>query len=511
MASSSKSAIPVMIQGTHSDAGKSLIATALCRIYAEDGHRTAPFKSQNMSLNSYVTVDGKEIGRAQGVQAEAAGIVATTDMNPILIKPEGDQQSQIVVHGRPYCTMQAGEYRSNFYEQGKQIVAQSYERLARTYERIVIEGAGSPAEINLNDRELVNMHVARMADAPVILVSDIDRGGVFASLVGTLQLLNPHDRKRIIGVIINKFRGDIKLLQPGLDWFETYTGVAVLGVMPYLTHLNIEAEDSLSLRHADRYAQSASDKLIDIAVIAVSKMSNFTDLDPFTIEQDCRVRFVLSAETLGNPDLIILPGSKNVIEDMLALHENGLADAIVKRWEQGISVVGICGGYQMLGQKIEDPYGVESTHGEADGLGILPVHTVLERQKRTVRTKGMVEWEGVPIHLEGYEIHMGRTNVHGEPFMSIECDEGTRQDGCRLGNDVFGTYLHGIFHHDLFRTVFLNRIRMKKGLPIVRPNAAPSFHILRNNSIQQLADAARANLDLDKIETLLQRFINRRS
>lgn len=272
-------AVPVMIQGTHSDAGKSAIVTALCRIFVQDGFKTAPFKSQNMALNSYITVDGKEIGRAQGVQAEAARIVATTDMNPILIKPNGNVESQIVVHGRPYMNMKAGEYREEFFQQGLQVIREAYDRLSKSYERIVIEGAGSPAEINLNDRELVNMRVARIANAPVILVGDIDKGGVFASLVGTLQLLEPEDRKRVIGVIINKFRGDVALLQPGLTWFEEYTGVPVLGVVPYIENLLIEAEDSLVL-HTYTSKQDES-KEMDIAVIRHPMISNFTDLDPF--------------------------------------------------------------------------------------------------------------------------------------------------------------------------------------------------------------------------------------
>lgn len=509
MASNIKRAIPIMIQGTHSDAGKSLIATALCRIYAEEGFRTAPFKSQNMSLNSYVTIDGKEIGRAQGVQAEAAGIIATTDMNPILIKPSGESQSQIVVHGKPMRTMQAGEYRSHFYEVGKRIIKDSYTRLSHAYDRIVIEGAGSPAEINLNDRELVNMHVAQMAQSPVILVSDIDRGGVFASLVGTLELLNSHDRSRVIGVIINKFRGDLELLKPGLTWFEQYTEVPVLGVMPYLEQLNIEAEDSLALSQYVHPSHPRSDKPIDIAVIALSRISNFTDIDPLTIEQDCSVRLVQSVEELQTPDVIILPGSKNVIEDVLAIQANGLAQAIVHHAEQGVAIVGICGGYQMLGKTIDDPHGVESSVPSVDGLGLLPVRTTLQEEKLTIRSKGIAVWDDVQCELKGYEIHMGRTDIAVEPFMMLQSEEGEHAEGCRSGETIFGTYLHGLFHNDEFRTVFLNRIRRQKGLALVPHDAATDYSELRDADFQRLAKTMREHVDLEKMETLIERYKER--
>ncbi|MEH7479736.1 cobyric acid synthase, partial [Neobacillus drentensis] len=302
-------ALPLMFQGTNSDVGKSVVVTAFCRIFAQDGYKTVPFKSQNMALNSYITVDGKEIGRAQGVQAEAAGIQATTDMNPILLKPNRDNQSQIVVHGKPYKNMEAGRYRREFFQTGLTLIQQSLSALSQNYERIVIEGAGSPAEINLNDREMVNMRIAKMADAPVILIGDIEKGGVFASLVGTLQLMEPADHDRVIGVIINKFRGDIRLLESGLTWFEEYSGKPVLGVIPYLENLNIDAEDSVIL---NQYTSTQNtEKELDIAVIQYPKISNFTDVDPFFAEPDCHVRFITRADQLHDPDLVILPGSKN--------------------------------------------------------------------------------------------------------------------------------------------------------------------------------------------------------
>lgn len=323
-------ALPIMFQGTNSDVGKSVVVTAFCRIFAQDGYVTAPFKSQNMALNSYITIDGKEIGRAQGVQAEAAGITATTDMNPILIKPNRDHESQIVVHGKPYKNMEAGAYRQEFFQTGIRLIQESLSVLFENYERLVIEGAGSPAEINLNDRELVNMRVARMANAPVILIGDIEKGGVFASLVGTLQLLEPEDRDRVIGVIINKFRGDLQLLEPGLTWFEEYTGKKVLGVIPYMENLNIDAEDSVILQ---QYTSAPnSEKELDIAVIRYPRISNFTDVDPFFFEPDCHVRFITGPEQLGQPDLVILPGSKNTIDDLYFLKNSGLAQKIIEMY-----------------------------------------------------------------------------------------------------------------------------------------------------------------------------------
>lgn len=415
-----RKALPLMIQGTHSDAGKSVIATAFCRIFKQDGYLTAPFKSQNMSLNSYITIDGKEIGRAQGVQAEAAGIVATTDMNPILIKPTREYESQIVVNGKPLQNMKAGEYRADFFETGLSIIQTALSNLFNNYDRIVIEGAGSPAEVNLNDRELVNMRIARLANAPVIIVGDIDKGGVFASLVGTLQLLSEEDRSRIIGVIINKFRGDISLLEPGLTWFEEYTGKPVLGVIPYINDLNIDAEDSLIL---EQYTHKENaEKEIDIAVIQYPKISNFTDIDPFSIEPDCHVRFVTKAEQLKQPDLIILPGSKNTIDDLLFLKETGLIEKILSLSKNSkVFIVGICGGYQMLGHSISDPDRIESTTSFETGLNLLPIQTTMMREKKTTLSTGILHFNGTTLPVEGYEIHMGdsRAQETYSPFISI--------------------------------------------------------------------------------------------
>jgi adenosylcobyric acid synthase len=496
-----KKAIPLMIQGTHSDAGKSALVTALCRIFVQDGYKTAPFKSQNMALNSYITVDGKEIGRAQGVQAEAAGIIATTDMNPILIKPSGEYQSQIVVHGKPYRNMKAGEYREDFFQQGLQLIRESYDQLSSSYERIVIEGAGSPAEINLNDRELVNMRVAQIADAPVILVGDIEKGGVFASLVGTLQLLEPEDRKRVIGVIINKFRGDVSLLQPGLTWFEEYTGVPILGVVPYINNLLIDAEDSVVL---DQYtSKKNASKELDIAVIRLPMISNFTDIDPFFEELDCHVRFVKTVEELGNPDLLILPGSKNTIEDMLFLNHSGLANRILDLVEKDTMIFGICGGYQMLGNSIWDMYGVESTHQKVEGLGLFPMRTTMTQNKTTVHSEGVAVFGEDQIPVTGYEIHMGESQFEEECPHFIQLED--RAEGSITSNSkIIGTYLHGIFHNDFFREVILNEIRQKKGLAPIHNRA--SYAQKREDGFDHLAKIVRENIQLDRIYEMMNAF-----
>ncbi len=491
-------AVPLMIQGTHSDAGKSAIVTALCRIFSQDGYKTAPYKSQNMALNSYITVDGKEIGRAQGVQAEAASIVATTDMNPILIKPTGEYESQIVVHGKPYKNMKAGVYRKSFYDQGKQLIEESYERLSHQFDRIVIEGAGSPAEINLNDRELVNMSVARITNAPVILVGDIEKGGVFASLVGTLQLLEPEDRRRVVGVIINKFRGDVSLLQPGLTWFEEYTGVQVIGVVPYIDNLMIEAEDSVVL---GRYTSSTdASKEIDIAVLRYPLISNFTDVDPFFEESDCHVRFVKNAEELGEPDLLILPGSKNTIKDVTFLHNSGLANRILELSQKDTVLFGICGGYQMMGSVIEDPHAVESQVHRADGLDLIPLQTTITKEKTTVLSEGTVAFKNVEIAVSGYEIHMGESQVinEGKPFIQMaERSDGTISED----QQIIGTYFHGIFHNDEFREVLLNQIRAQKGLAPI--TGRYSFTKKREEAFDRLANVVRENIKLEQLNDIL--------
>lgn len=489
-----------MIQGTHSDAGKSVVTTGLCRIFHQDGYKTAPFKSQNMALNSYITIDGKEIGRAQGVQAEAACVEATTDMNPILIKPNSENHSQIVVHGKPYQNMKATSYRQDFYQTGLKIIEDAYRRLETEFARIVIEGAGSPAEVNLNDRELVNMRVARMANSPVILVGDIEKGGVFASLVGTLALLEEEDRNRVIGVIINKFRGDLSLLQPGLEWFEHYTGKKVLGVIPYVHNLNIDAEDSVILANYSTKEDITKD--IDIAVIRYPMISNFTDVDPFFAEHDCHVRFVRTVKDLGEPDLIIFPGSKNTIEDLQFLKETGLAKGILKLMQRKqTKIIGICGGYQMLGKKISDPLRIETTLGASDGLCLLPVETVITKEKMTVLSEGIILYNNQSYPVKGYEIHMGQSKHDGISFIQLQ----GRQDGCQaVDGKVIGTYFHGLFHNDQFRHAYLNEIRKEKGLD---PMTKRVFvNELREQAFDLLADHIRNHVDLSYIYEKMEQF-----
>jgi adenosylcobyric acid synthase len=498
-----------MVQGTHSDAGKSLLVTALCRIFSNKGLRTAPFKSQNMALNSYITIDGKEIGRAQGVQAEAARIEATTYMNPILIKPEGENRSQIVVHGKPLRTMQAGEYREDFYEYGKQLIQESFSKLATDYERVVIEGAGSPAEINLNERELVNMSVAAMAKAPVILVGDIDKGGVFASLVGTLQLLDPEDRQRIIGVVINKFRGDLALLQPGLDWFEDYTSLPVLGVVPFIDDLTIDAEDSLSL--AGYHAGQNATKALDIAVLHYPRIANFTDIDPLVLEHDCHVRFVKKRSELGTPDMIVLPGSKNTLEDLRYMHNNGLIEALIELVEKdGTPVIGICGGYQMLGASITDPVGIESVHRHMKGLNLIKqMTTTLTAHKRTVLVSGHVQFDGQTLLVDGYEIHMGRTEreTQGRGHHFIQLSDGEQDGFISEDESIMGTYLHGIFANDQFRRTLLNKLCEKKEMAVSYDRCL--YQSVREKSLTTLADVVESHLNMALIEQKMDAFSKR--
>lgn len=495
-------AAPLMVQGTHSDSGKSIFVTALCRIFMEDGLSVAPFKSQNMALNSYITNDGLEIGRAQGIQAEAAGVEASVHMNPILIKPSGEMQSQVVLHGKPYQNMRAMAYRQEFYEKGLAAISESFSILANHYDCIVIEGAGSPAEINLNDRELVNMRLARLVDAPVILVGDIDRGGVFASLVGTLQLLSEEDRKRVKGVVINKFRGDVALLQSGLDWFEEYTEVPVLGVIPFLPNLEIDGEDSLIL---DQYGNGGTNEEadIDIAVIAHPTFSNFTDIDPLRLESDCSIRFVKKASQLGNPDLIILPGTKNTAYAMQFLNETGLTEKIKALVERGTYIFGVCGGFQMLGEELYDPLEVESEVTRMSGLQLLPVVTEMQAEKKTIVSKGYSDYlVDCTSPLEGYEVHMGHTTA----LRSIQhfANLNDEQEGCcdRDGK-VIGTYLHNVFHNDDFRRHYLNGIRISKGLPEIDR----TLHIeeLKANEYKRLASHVREHVNLEKIYQLIKR------
>ncbi|HKZ45756.1 MAG TPA: cobyric acid synthase, partial [Thermodesulfobacteriota bacterium] len=377
----SDNARPLMLQGTASHVGKSIITAALCRIFREHGLRVAPFKAQNMALNSFVTMDGGEIGRAQAFQAEAAGIEPTVDMNPILLKPTSDMGSQVIIHGKVYGNMKAAEYH-RFKKEAARYVLESYRRLEEKNDLIIIEGAGSPAEINLRENDIANMGLAEMVDAPVILIGDIDRGGVFASLVGTMELLTASEKKRVKGFIINKFRGDLELLKPGLDFLENKTGLPVFGVVPYLKDINLPDEDGVVL-DSGQWSVVSGQKKITIVVIKLPRISNFTDFDPFRFEPDVSIHYITEPAELDGADVVIIPGSKNTLEDMDWLWKTGIADKLIHYAENGGKVIGICGGFQMLGKLVKDPHGVESHVKEMKGLGLLHGETILEREKRT--------------------------------------------------------------------------------------------------------------------------------
>lgn len=503
----------LMIQGTASDVGKSIVTTALCRIFKQDGLRAAPFKSQNMALNSYVTEDGLEIGRAQGVQAEACGIQATSDMNPILIKPTGDMHSQIVVHGKPLAHMSAQAYRNDFLPEAKLTVMEALARLRSSYEIVLMEGAGSPAEINLKDRDIVNMNLAGWANAQVLLIADIDRGGVFAFLVGTLELLTSEERARVKGFIINKFRGDLALLQPGLDWLEERTGIPVLGVLPHIPDLNIEAEDSVVL---DNLSGRRAAHGLDIAVIRYPRISNFTDFDTLAAEVDVTLRYVSNAAELGIPDVIILPGTKDTLGDLSYLREHALDQAIHAAMRKpNTRLVGICGGYQMLGRQLTDPDAYDSGRaGQAAGLDWLPMTTVFLPEKKTVRVTGTVLGDHpVPLHanssiipIQGYEIHMGETVwIEGccpKPLFELSSSHNDPEEQWQEGaasedGRVMGTYLHGVFDNDVWRRAWLNGVRVDKGFMPIHDTFSAAER--KEQAFDRLASITREHLDMNRI------------
>ncbi len=497
----------LMIQGTASSVGKSLLVTALCRIFRQDGYRVAPFKAQNMSLNSAVTADGREIGRAQAVQAAAAGIEPSVDMNPILLKPEADARSQVVVLGRPMASLSAGDYNARTAALWE-VVTGALDRLRAAYDLVVIEGAGSPAEVNLKASDIVNMRVARYTDAPVLLVADIDRGGVFAALVGTLELLEPDERALVHGLVINKFRGDRQLLDPGLDFLVRRTGTPVLGVVPYLPRLQIAEEDSVALeRHRPRdAAPSLSGPPLEIAVVRLPRIANFDDFDLLAAEPAVHLRYVERREELGRPDLVILPGSKTTVADLGFLRATGLAGRIVELARSGTPVLGVCAGYQMLGVVLRDPSGVESSTPETAGLGLLPVETTFRPEKRTRRVRAkVVTRQGffgglLDTVVEGYEIHMGVTTTDGPPLFRVEADgEAGRPDGCvGPGGIVAGTYLHGLFEGSASRRALIEWLGARRGLRLTA-GEVPS----PDAEFERLADAVRANLDLATIRRLI--------
>jgi adenosylcobyric acid synthase len=437
----------LMFVGTSSDSGKSVLAAAFCRILKRRGVRVAPFKAQNMALNSGVTPEGHEMGRAQIVQAEAAGIVPHVDMNPILLKPTSELGSQVIVQGVARGNMEAAAY----YENKKRFwpaVTESYDRLASQYDVIVLEGAGSPVEVNLKQNDIVNMAMAEYADATVVLVADIDRGGVFASIVGTVELLEERERQRLSGFIINKFRGDVNLLGDGLDFIDQKTGFPVLGVVPMLRDLYLPGEDSVAL---DRkiFQQVKETALISVGIIRLPHMANYTDFDPLELDPRFSIEYVLSAKSLSGHDVIIVPGSKNVLYDMLFLRESGLSDALLRYGQAGGRIVGVCGGYQMLGRRIRDPHGMESKDlQEVAGLGFLPITTIFEPIKIARLVNAVVTLPGLkmPAALTGYEIHMGRSLLDRDADCHVQEFLTSGSDG-----SVWGSYVHGLFDSDQMR------------------------------------------------------------
>ena len=480
----------IMVQGTMSGAGKSLLCTALCRIFTQDGYRAAPFKSQNMALNSFVTRDGLEMGRAQVVQAQAAGMEPDVRMNPILLKPSSDIGSQVIVNGEVRGQMPAAAY----FKMKKSLIPDilaAYNSLAEEVDIIVIEGAGSPAEINLKADDIVNMGLAELVDAPVLLAGDIDRGGVFAQLYGTVALLEPAERARIKGLIINKFRGDVEILRPGLAMLEAKTQLPVLGVIPYL-RVDIEDEDSLS----SRLESSSTLKPLDAAILRLPHISNFTDFMPLEQHPLLGVRYVQSTRQLGAPDVVILPGTKNTVEDLLWLRQCGLEAAVLKLAASGTPVLGVCGGYQMLGQTLADPQGLESGRAQTvRGLGLLPTHTVFtDKKHRTQDTAVVTAPQLAGAALTGYQIHTGRTTVQGTPFCRLA--DGSAE-GCVQGSTA-GTYLHGLFDTGELTEKLVHLLCSRKG---ISPAAAPlrSMQEYRQQQFDLLADGVRRALDMDAL------------
>lgn len=497
----------IMFLGTASNVGKSTLAAGLCRILKQDGYKVAPFKSQNMALNSYITKDGLEMGRAQVTQAEAAGIEPDVRMNPILLKPSGKNRCQVIVNGKVLDTVSSSIYH-DYKEKLAIMLKDTYKELREEFDVIVLEGAGSCAEINLKDRDIANMGMAKISDSPVVLVADIDRGGVFASIAGTMLLLEEEERKRVKGVIINKFRGTVDLLQSGIDMLEDIIKVPVLGVVPY-SDLNIEDEDSVT----DRFKKQFKKNDVNIEVIRTPYMSNFTDIHMLEIQEDVSVRYVEKGESLSDPDMIIIPGSKNTIEDLIYIRESGLEKQIKDLQQKGKLIFGICGGYQILGKKLYDPEQIESNIKEIDGIGLLDIETKFEKNKTTTQVEGTINsnLNGYlntleKLSVKGYEIHMGETVVKGNPLLTINKkleEKVSYKEGCvNEDGNVVGTYIHGIFDDIKFSRELINHIRKSKGLE-ENKSYINSFEEFKNNEYDKLANILRECLDIEKIYEII--------
>ncbi len=470
----------LMVQGTTSDAGKSTLVTALCRWLTRQGVRVVPFKPQNMALNSAVTADGGEIGRAQAVQAQACGLEPHTDMNPVLLKPNSDTGAQVIIHGRAVTTMNAVAYHG-YKEIAMQAVLESHRRLGETYPVIMVEGAGSPAEINLRANDIANMGFAEAVDCPVLLVADINRGGVFAHLVGTLELLSPSEQARVKGFVINRFRGDIALLQPGLDWLEARTGKPVVGVLPYVMDLHLEAEDGLDRRQTDKVEQ-----VLNVVVPVLPRISNHTDFDPLRLHLQVNLQFIGPGQAVPPADLIILPGSKSVRSDLAYLRANGWETAIARHLRYGGKLLGICGGLQMLGQQVHDPLGLEGAAGSSPGLGLLEMSTVLEAEKQLRNVRGRLALEEAEVC--GYEIHAGVTSGAALENAAVHLDDGRRDGAQSVDGQILGTYLHGLFESPAASSALLRWAGLQDVQQV-------DYHGLRERDIERLADLVEKHLD----------------
>lgn len=488
----------LMIVGTSSGAGKSLFVTALCRIFYKDKYKVSPFKSQNMALNSYITKDGKEMGRAQVVQAGASGLEPDVNMNPILLKPSTMNKIQIIVCGKSIGNMSGVEY--NQYKKNLiPILKETYSKIENENDIVVIEGAGSPAEINIKEEDISNFAMARIADAPVILVADIDRGGVFASIYGTIMLLNEEDRKRIKGIVINKFRGNKEVLKSGFDIIENLTGVKTLGVIPY-TDIDIEDEDSLTEKYKSFKLNKNSNK-IKISVIKLKHISNVTDIDALSIYNDVEIQFITERSQIGNEDLLIIPGSKNTIDDLKWLKESGIAEEIIKRARTETIIFGICGGFQILGNKVKDLYHIEGDIEELNGLGLLDLETIMENEKTLIQYKGkLVVDNGIlktlnNFEIKGYEIHQGITKGNEKNLTTDDRTIFVNRD------NIIATYLHGIFDNKDFTDTLLNEIRRRKGLEEVNNNI--SYEEYKLKEFDKLEKLVRENVDIDEIYKII--------
>jgi len=478
----------LMFQGTSSHVGKSILTTALCRIFFREGRRVAPFKAQNMALNSFVTADGLEMGRAQVAQAEAANLAPRVEMNPVLLKPTGNATSQVIINGRAVGVMSAAAYHQGYSLKAFDAVKNALQKLSAEFDTIIIEGAGSPAEVNLKANDIVNMRVAKYLNAPVILVADIDRGGALASLVGTLELLDDDERELVKGLVINKFRGDVNLLLPAVDFLEKKTSKPVLGIVPFIEKLGIDDEDSVSLD--DKISLGGE---IKIAVIRLGKLSNFTDFDSLAGEADVNLFYAKTPDELDAADVIILPGSKNTSEDLIYLRENHFAEKILAKARDGAAILGICGGFQMLGKKIFDPLRTESNITELDGLKLLPIETTFAAEKFTRQvTLDKVDFEFLNSrifseNLLGYEIHSGESNLRGQKIIAAK--------------NIFGTYVHGIFDNDDFRRKILNAVRLQKNLPPLK--STRNVRAEKQKNYERLAKIVRDSLNMELLREIM--------